>query len=53
MFVNHKGISIVEWLVLAAVVVVIVGGSAIGIAQSMSAQGTSFSEWISSFSVGS
>lgn len=50
---NHNGESIIEWLVLAGVVVIIIGSAAVGIAQATSAQGGNLSDWVKSFSVGS
>jgi len=51
MFSKHKGDAILEWVVLGALVIAVVGGVAYTIAKNGSTQGTALSSWITSIAV--
>jgi len=51
MFRTHKGDAILEWVVLGALVIAVVGVVAYTIASKGSAQGTSLGNWINSIAV--
>jgi hypothetical protein len=51
MFKNHIGDAILEWVVLGALVIAVVGIVAYNIASKGSAQGTNLGNWINSIAV--
>ncbi len=51
MFSKHKGDAILEWVVLGALVIAVVGGVAYTIAKNGGTQGTALSTWITSIAV--
>ncbi len=51
MFRTHRGDAILEWVVLGALVIAVVGVVAYTIASKGGAQGTSLGNWITSIAV--
>ncbi len=51
MFRQHRGDAILEWVVLGALVIAVVGGVAYTIAKNGSTQGTALGKWITSIAV--
>jgi len=51
MFSKHMGDAILEWVVLGALVIAVVGIVAYSVASKGSAQGTSLGNWITSIAV--
>ena len=51
MFKNHIGDAILEWVVLGALVIAVVGIVAYNIASKGGAQGTALGNWINSIAV--
>ena len=51
MLTKHRGDSILEWIILASVVIAVLGVVGYGIASKGSAQGNNVSAWITSLNV--
>ena len=51
MFTNHIGDAILEWVVLGALVIAVVGIVAYNVATKGGAQGTALGNWINSIAV--
>jgi len=51
MFSKHKGDAILEWVILGALVIAVVGVVAYNVAKNGSTQGTALGNWITSIAV--
>ncbi len=51
MFSKHRGDSILEWVILASLVIAVVGGVVYTIISNGSTQGTNVGKWVTSINV--